>query len=398
MRGRFAISDSSESSISQNSPPVVQINLPGRRLELIPKTPTNQCRSARRDQTSPKSPKTPRNHHQPVIRQGTPRPRNTRAQLLGESSAKYRATEKKLTEAKNINHRYKVKLKEVLADRKLLMNQLKEIKDELRIERARNANSTFERTTMANHLDNIEIQRLKNANEVLDNENKDLKEKLALEIEKSDKLTLDFNAWRIQNIPISEHPLESTRIDPLKPTQRYLGSSSSEQTLHSGSSVGANQEHAANKQTKKLRQNEDHFERENDQLQKRIEDLQKQMQDIDKARSEDQRKIKKLEEKIIEIEEINAIEVENRRSMELELEIARKAFESRVPDKKSKDCCKTLLKRIEQQAVEINQQKSKRACQSCSKVKKKMKDMQSNYKLLKFKSYYMKKLHYMLRI
>ena len=33
-------------------------------------------------------------------------------------------------------------------------------------------------------------KRLQNANEVLKNENKDLKEKLKLEIEKSDKLTL----------------------------------------------------------------------------------------------------------------------------------------------------------------------------------------------------------------
>ena len=75
-------------------------------------------------------------------------------------------------------------------ERKALKDQVNELKEELRIERARNANSTFERTTNANQLENIEIQRLQNANEVLKNENKDLKEKLKLEIEKSDKLTL----------------------------------------------------------------------------------------------------------------------------------------------------------------------------------------------------------------
>ena len=84
----------------------------------------------------------------------------------------------------------KVKLREVCEERKTLMDQVNELKEELRIERARNANSTFERTTNANQLENIEIQRLQNANEVLKNENKDLKEKLKLEIEKSDKLTL----------------------------------------------------------------------------------------------------------------------------------------------------------------------------------------------------------------
>ena len=235
-----------------------------------------------------------------------------------------------------------------------MTKQVKELKEELRIERARNANSTFERTTTANQLENIEIQRLKNANEVLNNENKDLKEKLKLEIEKSDKLALDFNAWRIQNLPIPEHPLESTRIDPLtqmalRPTQRNLDSSSSEKTLYfdSGSSVGANQEHAANKKAHKLRHDENRFENENRQLQKSIEDLQKHIQEIEKERSEDQRKIEKLEEKIVEVEEINAEEVENRRSVELELEIARRAYESRPPAQKSKNCCKTLLKRKE---------------------------------------------------
>jgi len=99
MRGRFALSDS-DSSISQNTPPAVHINLPGRRLEIIPKTPS-------RANPAPRSPRTPRNNHQPVIRQATPRPANTRAQFLGESSAKYRTTEKKLTEAINLNHRYK---------------------------------------------------------------------------------------------------------------------------------------------------------------------------------------------------------------------------------------------------------------------------------------------------
>ena len=81
-------------------------------------------------------------------------------------------------------------MKEIHGERLALKNQVDELKEELRIERARNANSTFERTTTANHQDNIEIQRLQNANEVLNNENKDLKEKLRLEIEKSDKLTL----------------------------------------------------------------------------------------------------------------------------------------------------------------------------------------------------------------
>ena len=244
-------------------------------------------------------------------------------------------------------------MKEIVADKKTLANQVKELKEELRIERARNANSTFERTTTANQLENIEIQRLKNANEVLNNENEDLKEKLKLEIEKSDKLTLDFNAWRIQNLPIPEHPLESTRIDPLtqralRPTQRNLGSSSSGETLNfdSGSSVGANQEHAANKKAQKLRQDENRFEKENRQLQKSIEDLQRHIQEIEKERSEDRRKIEKLEEKIVEVEEINAEEVENRRSIELELEIARRAYESRV-EKSKGDCCKTLLKRKE---------------------------------------------------
>ena len=42
------------------------------------------------------------------------------------------------------------------------------------------------------------------------------------------------------------------------------------------------------------------------------------------------------------------------------------------------------FERIEQQAVEINLQK--RPCQSCSKVKREMKDMKKNYKLLKFKA------------
>ena len=89
MRGRFAISDSSSSSISQNTPPVVHLTLPGKRLEVQPKTPTNQqCRTPRRVKPgeAPKSPKTPRNigNHQPVIRQATPRPPpNTRAQILG---------------------------------------------------------------------------------------------------------------------------------------------------------------------------------------------------------------------------------------------------------------------------------------------------------------------------
>ena len=250
-----------------------------------------------------------------------------------------------------------------MEDKKILTKQVKELKEELkkfkeelRIERARNANSTFERTTT----ENIEIQRLKNANEVLNNENKDLKEKLKLEIEKSDKLTLDFNAWRVQNLPIPEHPLESTRIDPLtqkalRPTQRNLYSSSSEKTLHfdSGSSVGANQEHAANKKAHKLRHDENRFENENRQLQKSIEDLQKHIQEIEKERSEDRRKIEKLEEKIIEVEEINAEEVENRRSVEHELEIARIAYESRPPAQKSKNCCKTLLKRKEIETTHI---------------------------------------------
>ena len=248
-----------------------------------------------------------------------------------------------------------------MEDKKILTKQVKELKEELkkfkeelRIERARNANSTFERATTENQLENIEIQRLKNANEVLNNENKDLKEKLKLEIEKSDKLTLDFNAWRVQNLPIPEHPLESTRIDPLtqralRPTQRNLDSSSSEKTLNfdSGSSVGANQEHAANKNAQKDRKDENRFEMENRQLQKSIEDLQKHIQEIEKERSEDRRKIEKLEEKIVEVEEINAEEVENRRSVELELEMARRAYESRPPAKKSKECCKTLLKRKE---------------------------------------------------
>lgn len=75
MRGRFALSDS-DSSISQNTPPAVHINLPGRRLEIIPKTPS-------RANPAPRSPRTPRNNHQPVIRQATPRPANTRAQFLG---------------------------------------------------------------------------------------------------------------------------------------------------------------------------------------------------------------------------------------------------------------------------------------------------------------------------
>ena len=76
MRGRFALSDS-DSSISQNTPPAVHINLPGRRLEIPnPKTPS-------RANPALKSPRTPRNNHQPVVRQATPRPANTRAQLLG---------------------------------------------------------------------------------------------------------------------------------------------------------------------------------------------------------------------------------------------------------------------------------------------------------------------------
>ena len=81
-------------------------------------------------------------------------------------------------------------MREVCEERKALKDQINELKEELRIERARNANSTFERTTAANQFENIEIQRLQNANEVLKNENKDLAEKLKLEIEKCDKLTL----------------------------------------------------------------------------------------------------------------------------------------------------------------------------------------------------------------
>ena len=46
------------------------------------------------------------------------------------------------------------------------------------------------------------------------------------------------------------------------------------------------------------------------------------------------------------------------------------------------------IKRIEQQAVEINLQKSKGACQSCSKVKIEMKDIKKKYKLMKFKAYF----------
>ena len=76
MRGRFALSDS-DSSISQNTPPAVHINLPGRRLEIPnPKTPS-------RANPALKSPRTARNNHQPVVRQANPRPANTRAQLLG---------------------------------------------------------------------------------------------------------------------------------------------------------------------------------------------------------------------------------------------------------------------------------------------------------------------------
>merc|ERR1712137_749454 len=110
-----------------------------------------------------------------------------------------------------------------------------------------------------------------------------------------------------------------------------------------------------------------------------------------KEKSEDRRKIGKLEEKIREVEEINSKEVEHRQNIELELEIARQAHESRPPEKKSKDCCKTLLKRIEEQAVQINLYKNTNACKSCSKVKKEIKELKKNNKLLKFKSYYMKK-------
>ena len=154
----------------------------------------------------------------------------------------------------------------------------------------------------------------------------------------------DFNTWRIQNLPIPEHPLESTRIDPLRPSQRNLYSSSSGETLISGSSEGANQEHAAKQRAGKQ---ETQYDRQNRQFQNIIEDLHKKIEQMGKEKSEDRRKIGKLEEKIREVEEINSKEVEHRQNIELELEIARQAHESRPPEKKSKDCCKTLLKRKE---------------------------------------------------
>ena len=45
-----------------------------------------------------------------------------------------------------------------------------------------------------------------------------------------------------------------------------------------------------------------------------------------------------------------------------------------------------LLKRIEQQAIEINRQKNIKTCKSCSKLKKEMKELKKNHKLLKFKA------------
>ena len=84
----------------------------------------------------------------------------------------------------------KVKLREVCEERKTLKDEVNELKEELRIERARNANSTFERTTAAIQLENIRIQKLKTDNEASKNENKYLREKLKLEIEKTDRLTL----------------------------------------------------------------------------------------------------------------------------------------------------------------------------------------------------------------
>ena len=147
--------------------------------------------------------------------------------------------------------------------------------------------------------------------------------------------------------------MESTRIDPLRPTQRNLDSSSSGEALNlnSGSSEGANQQHAANK---KAEREEARFEKQNKELQKIIEDLHQKIEKLGKEKSEREIKISKLEEKIIEVEEINSKEVDQRRNIELELEIARQAYDSRPNEKtgrtseaNNKACCETLLKRIE---------------------------------------------------
>ena len=151
--------------------------------------------------------------------------------------------------------------------------------------------------------------------------------------------------------------MESTRIDPLRPTQRNLDSSSSGEVLNSGSSEGANQQHAANK---KAEREEARFEKQNKELQKIIEDLHQKIEKLGKEKSEREIKISKLEEKIIEIAEINSKEVDQRRSIELELEIARQAYDSRPNEKartseaNSKACCETLLKRIEIEHIIYN--------------------------------------------
>ena len=80
----------------------------------------------------------------------------------------------------------KVSNAELQKERKKLRERNAQLEEELRIERAKNANSIFERTT--SQIDNV--LKLENANVALSNEIQNLKQKLNLEIQKNEKLTL----------------------------------------------------------------------------------------------------------------------------------------------------------------------------------------------------------------
>ena len=108
-----------------------------------------------------------------------------------------------------------------------------------------------------------------------------------------------------------------------------------------------------NKSSEKLRREANHLEKQNEGFQRIIEDLHEKIQNMKEEKSEDRIKIRKLKENLRNIEEINSKEV---------------TF---------------LLKRIEEQAVEINHQKNKKAC---TQLKKEMAELKKKHKLLKFKA------------
>ena len=103
----------------------------------------------------------------------------------------------------------------------------------------------------------------------------------------------------------------------------------------------------------KLRREPNQFEKQNEELQRTIEDLHQKIQNMKEEKSEDRIKIGRFKEELRRAEEIN----------------------SKVS---------ILLKRIEEQAVEINNQG--KTCKACSQLKNEIKELKKKQKLFKFKA------------